>query len=311
MVMVKRPRLVCILAVAILGVLWSPVFGGYSRGGSFTAPGYGARAWGMGGAAVAIGADEGAAYWNPALLSLLAGGRLGLSYVEPVPGADVRHSFLAYASPLKRGNPDEPNLAFNSHAIGIVYSNLNLEIPDGRAYSENALLIGYSYSREYLVSFGVSMGVLFSSGDVGNFDARGTTVHAGMRAAVFERLTLGFVVRNAFSYVMFDSGEDYSLDRSLALGLGMRILENATIEGDVVAAFGGIARLVLGGEATLFSDVLALRGGLSAVTAGESRVLPHMGVGVGFRRFRLDYNANFDDEEALGNTHRFSLAVGI
>lgn len=288
-----------------------PAFAGYSRGGSFCAPGYGARAWGLGGAAIAIGSDEGSTYWNPALLSLLDRGQLGLSYVEPVPGADVRQSFLAYARPLKRGVADEPELAFNEHALGILYSNLYLEVPDGRAYTENSLLIGYSYSPEYFVSIGASVGVLLASGEIGNNDAKGTTLNAGVRVALLEHLTLAAVVRNAFSYMMFDSGEDYPLDRSLTIGLGARLRDNATLEGDIVGAFGGIARVVLGGEAVLFSDLLALRGGVSAITAGESRVVPHMGIGVGFRRFRLDYNANFDGEEAFGDTHRFSLAVGL
>jgi hypothetical protein len=265
----------------------------------------------MGGAAVALGADEGATFWNPALLSLLGRGRLGLSYVELVPGTDARHSYLAYARPLKRGIADEPGMAFNEHALGLVYGNLLLDISDGRKYTENSLLIGYSYSPEYFVSFGASAGVLLASSDVGEFDARGTTFTAGIRVVLLEKLALGVVLRNAFSYVMFDSGEDYALDRSLTIGLGVPLLKNATIEGDVVGAFGGIARVVLGGEAMFFSDLLALRGGISAVTVGENRVMPHMGIGVGFRSFRLDYNANFDSEEAFGTTHRFSLGAGI
>ncbi len=306
-----RQPIVCILTAALLGGYCPSVLAGYSRGGSFSTPGYGARAWGMGGAAVTIGADEGATYWNPALLSLVDRGRLGLSYVELVPGTDTRHSYLAYAHPLKRGVAEEPDLAFNEHAIGLLYSNLLFEISDGHTYTENSLLIGYSYSPEYFVSVGASMGVLLASSDLGDFDAKGTTLSAGIRVALLERLTLGVVVRNAFSYLMFESGDDYTLDRSLTVGVGVRILENATLEGDVVGAFGGIARVVLGGEAMLFSDLLSLRGGISAVTAGENRVMPHMGVGIGLRRFRLDYNANFDSEEAFGNTHRFSLGVGI
>jgi hypothetical protein len=299
-----------LLAVLVLG-LCPPAQAGYSRGGVFTAPGYGARAWALGGAATAIGADEGATYWNPALLSLLGRGRLGLSYVEPVPGAEVRQSFVAYAVPLKRGVADEPQLSFNEHTIGVLYSNLLLEVADGRAYTENSLLIGYSYAPEYFVSVGASVGVLLGSDDIGTADAKGTTVSAGIRVELAERLTLAAVVQNAFSHVMFDSGEDYPLDRSFTLGLGVRLLKNATIEGDVVGAFGGVARAVLGGEATLFSDALALRGGVSAITAGESRAVPHVGLGVGFRRFSLDYNANLDSEEAFGGTHRFSLAEDL
>jgi hypothetical protein len=265
----------------------------------------------MGGAAVAVGSDEGATYWNPALLSLLDARRLGFSYVELVPGATARHSYLAYARPLKRGAADEPDLAFNEHAFGLLYGNLLLELSDGQKHSENSLVIGYSYSPEHFVSVGASMGLLLSSGDVGGFDAKGTTVNVGLRVVLLEHLTLGAVGRNVFSQVMFDSGEDYALDRSFALGLAYRLFPNTTLEGDVVAAFGGIARVVLGGEATMFSDLLALRGGLALVTAGENRVLPHMGIGIHFRRIYLDYNANFDTEEAFDDTHRFSLAIGL
>lgn len=306
-----KRRTAGILFAALLAGHCPDALAGYSRGGSFSAPGYGARAWGMGGAAVAIGSDEAATCWNPALLSLVDRGWLGLSYVEPVPGAGVRQSYVAYARPLKRGAADEPELAFNEHALGILYGNLSFDIPDGRGYAENSLLIGYAYSPEYFVSVGASVGVLVASGDIGDVEARGTTFSAGLRVALLERLTLGAVVGNAFSYLMFDSGEDYPLARSFTLGLGVRLLENATVEGDVVGAFGGISRVVLGGEATLFSDLLALRGGASAITAGESRVVPHVGLGIAFRRFRLDYNANLDSEEAFGDTHRFSLAVGL
>ncbi len=74
-----RKLFVFILTIVTAGVVFSPALAGYSRGGGFTDPGYGARAWGMGGAAVAVGSDEGATFWNPALLSLIERGRLGFS----------------------------------------------------------------------------------------------------------------------------------------------------------------------------------------------------------------------------------------
>jgi hypothetical protein len=49
----------------------------------------------------------------------------------------------------------------------------------------------------------------------------------------------------------------------------------------------------------------------SGVASGENRALPHMGIGVHLRRIRLDYNANFDAAEAFGNTHLFSLSIGL
>ncbi len=303
-------RLIAIFvtAASFLG-LAVPAFAGYSSGGGFSAPGYGARAWGMGGAAVAFGSDEAATYWNPALLSLLGSHRIGLSYVDLVPGADARNSFLAYAGPLKKGDVDAPGLDFAAHAMGVLYGNLMLELSDGQKYTENSLLLAYSYSPEYFVSFGVGMDLLFSSSDVGGFDAKGTAFTAGLRLALSRRISVGFVARNIFSRLLFDSGGDDELGRSFTLGAAYTIMHGVVVEGDLVGAFGGLARAVAGCEGKFFSDVLAVRGGISSVTAGENRVLPHLGLGVLVRNVQLDYNANFDSGEAFGTTHRFSLAV--
>ena len=307
----KRIHIVVIAAAGLLAAVCSPALAGYSRGGGFTAPGYGARAWGMGGAAVAWGADEGATYWNPALLSLVEKGRIGFSYVNLVPGTEARHSYLAYARSVEQGPTNAPGLEFSEHAIGVLYGNLALELSDGRKYTENALTLAYAYSPEHFVSIGASMGLLLSSSDIGEFDAKGTTLTVGIRVVMLEHLTLALVGRNLFSRVMFDTGEDYNLDRSFTLGAAFRFLDNATLEGDVVEAFGGVSRLVLGFEGLFFSDVLALRGGITSVTAGEARTLPHAGLGVRLGRVHLDYNANFDTREAFDDTHRFSLAVEL
>lgn len=265
----------------------------------------------MGGAAVAVGSDEGATFWNPALLSLVEAGRLGFSYTELIPGTDARQSYFAYARALKAGPLEAPDLAFSEHCFGLIYGNLLLELSDGQRYTENSLLIGYSYSPEHFVSVGASLGLLFSSSDLDQFGAKGSTFSAGLRVALLERMTLGFIGRNIFSQIMYDSGENVSIERSLTLALAYRLFDEVTFEGDVVGAFGGIARLVLGGEAVLFSDVLALRAGIAAVKSGENRTIPHFGIGVHVHRIQVDYNANFDTDGAFEDTHRFTLAIKL
>ncbi len=306
----KRSLAYVFVAVLVVAAA-APAFAGYSRGGGFTAPGYGARAWGLGGAATAIGADESATYWNPALLSHLGEKRLGFAYVDLVPGAEAQQSYLAFAMPLKEGPLEEPGLEYATHALGAIYGNLSLDLSDGKKYTENSLLIGYSYAPAYFISVGASFGMLFSAGDLDNFDAKGTTVSAGIRIALLEKLSLGLVARNMFSKILFDSGENVSLERAFTLGLGYQLFDTVSLEGDFVNAYGGLARMVIGGEATLFSDLLVLRGGLSAITSGENRSIPHLGIGVHFNRIYIDYNANFDSEEAFENTHRFSLGIGL
>ena len=300
-----------VFVAAFITAAATPALAGYSRGGGFTAPGYGARAWGMGGAATAIGADESATYWNPALLSHLGEKKLGFAYVDLVPGASAQQSYLAFAMPLKEGELDEPGLEYAQHSLGAIYGNLSLDLSDGKKYTENSLLIGYSYAPAYFVSIGASLGMLFSAGDLDNFDSKGTTFSAGIRVALTRKLSLGFVARNMFSKLMFDSGENISLERAYVLGLGYQLVDQFSLEGDFVSAYGGIARMVIGGEAKFFSELLVLRGGLSALTAGENRSVPHMGIGIHFNRIFIDYNANFDSEEAFENTHRFSLGIGL
>jgi hypothetical protein len=265
----------------------------------------------MAGAAIAVGSDEGATFWNPALLSLVERGRLGFSYIDLVPGVEARQSYLAYARAIKEGPTESPGLEFSEHAFGLIYGNVSLELSDGRRYTENSLFIGYSYSPEQFVSVGASMGLLFSSSDYEQFDAKGSTFSIGLRVALLEHLTFGAVGRNLFSQIMFDSGENVSLEKSLDFGLAYRLLDGVTLEGDLVGAYGGIARLIMGGEAVLFSDVLALRAGVASVRTGETRTIPYFGLGVHVHRVHIDYNTDFDAEEAFENRHRFTLAIKL
>ena len=72
-----------------------------------------------------------------------------------------------------------------------------------------------------------------------------------------------------------------------------------------------MSRYVLGAEGKLFSDVLALRGGLSSLQLGESRTIPHLGFGLKIHRIWVNYNANFDTDKAFEDTHRFSLSATL
>jgi hypothetical protein len=284
---------------------------GYSKGGNFSAPGYGARAWGMGGAAVAGGADEGAAYWNPALLSRLPAARLGFSYVNLVPGGDAQLSYLAYARVLREGPADDVGLEYALHAAGLIYQNLSLDLSDGQGYSEHALRLAYALSPDFFLSFGIGLNLLVARSDLSSFDAMGTSVDAGLRVMMLENLSLGFVARNVASRIMFDDSGDQGLQRSFTVALSTDVKDVLRLEADAVAAFGGLARFVLGGELTVFSNVLAVRGAVSVITAGENRTLPHLGIGIHVNRLSVDYNANFDEDTAFENTHRFSLGVRL
>lgn len=300
-----------VTALALVALQVVPARAGFSVGGSFAAPGYGARAWGVGGAAIASITDEGAAYWNPAMLSLVGQRRLGLSYTNLVPDTDTRLSYLAYAQAIKRGPVDEPDAEFAVHAVGAIYGNLAVELSDGQTYSENTLRLSYAYCPEHFISFGLSLTGLFSSSAVPDFGASGSTLDAGVRVALTKRCTAAAVGRNMMSQGKFDDGTSLSLSRMFGLGLAYEAIRGLVVETDIEAQFGGLSKIVIGGEYSVYRDMLAVRAGLGSLTVGESRSLAYLGLGAHVGALYLDYAASFDDEAAFSNTHRFSLGLGF
>lgn len=264
----------------------------------------------MGGAAVAWGADEGSSYWNPALLSLLGDHRAGVAYSNLIPGIDARQSYLAYAQTLKRGHAEEPGLEFAQHAVGAIYGNLRLELSDNETYSENTIRVSYAYCPFYFVSFGASFAGLFTSSDVEDFGASGSSLEGGVRLALTRRASLGFVIRNVLSQVSFEDGVSYSLPRAYVLGLAYRPFDELVLESDIEASFGTLSRFVIGGEYGI-RKVLFVRGGVAGDAVGENRVISYLGAGVRVSALDFDYAAELDSEDAFGNTQRFSLAVGF
>lgn len=265
----------------------------------------------MGGAAIASPGGEEAVFWNPAMLSYLEENRIGVSYVNLVPGAKAYHSHLAYARVIKQTGEDDIGRSLAAHALGFIYGNLHMEMVDGSAYSENTFRFAYSYTPEYFVSFGAAFNVLVSSSDQLNFGSTGTSVDAGMRLGISRNMTFAFVARNAASRLSYDDGMDLSLTRSYTCALTSDAVPYFDVEADVVFAHGGVSRYIIGAEGLFFSDALALRGGLSSLQSGESRLIPHLGLGFKFHRFQINYNANLDSNKAFEDTHRFSLSAAL
>ena len=302
-----------LVPLLVLAVLLPPqrVLCGYSRGGTFLISGYGARSGGMGGATVASGGDESAVFWNPAFLACLETDRLGMSYVNLVPGTTARQSMFAYARSLKSMSSEDGEERVSSHAVGFLYSNLMLDLAGGSGYSENIFRFAYAYSPDYFISAGVAANLLIARSDFDAFDALGSAVDFALRLQLSRRTAFGFIARNAFSRVNYDDGYDQSLRRSYTAAISTRVRPDLLVESATEFAFGGLSRSTLGAEYALFRNRAYLRGGVSLLTSGENRTLPHFGIGFAFDRFSIDYNAQFDTEEAFEDTHRFSVGVRL
>lgn len=302
--------LICLAAMLSLAGN-RPALADYSRGGAFTAPNYGARAWALGGAAIASVGGEESVSWNPAMLSCLEGRRIGAAFVNLVPGATAYHSHLAYAMTFNQGEAEPTGRQLSTHAFGCLFGNLYLDLAGGGNYTENTFRLAYAWTPDYFLSFGAAFNLLTMSSDYSDFGGSGTTFDAGLRLSLLEDVTFAFVARNAASRLNYSDGADFELSRSYSAGLAVSTIPHLLAEADVIIAHGAVSRYVLGAEGKLFSDVLALRGGLSSLQLGESRTIPHLGFGLKVHRFWVNYNANFDSDKAFEDTHRFSLSASL
>ncbi len=308
---VSRRIFVQIIAAALVVVSAHPAAAGYSPGGAFRAPGYGARAWGMGGAAIATVNDESAVYWNPGMMSLVPNNSLGASYIDLVPGATAHLSQLAYVHVLVKHENDATGRPVARHAVGAMYTNLRLGLQGGEGYDENVFRLAYAYSPDQLVTFAVAWDIVASTSDVGGFTSRGTSIDGALRLTVTENTNFALVARNAFSRYSYQDGADYRREREFVLALASKSLPYIALEGDLAWSHGGTSRLTLGAESDYLFDVLALRAGISSVRTGESRTVPYFGFGVHISRMALHYNANLDTEYAFSDTHRFTVSVSF
>ena len=304
----RHARLQMLLVVAMLATA-AAAHADYSVGGAFRHPGYGARAWGMGGAAIATVDDESAVYWNPAMLALVRGNTIGASYVNLVQGTTSRQSQLAYVHVIAR-NRGEGGRESARHVAGLLYTNINLGIAESNSYNENLLRLVYAFTPEHFISFGFSFEAFFSTSDVDNFGGKGTTVDGSVRLQLTEYTTVGLVVRDAFSRYSFEDGADFQKERNWALGIGFAGLPFVALEGDAVYDHGGVSRLVAGAETEYILGHLALRAGASSLRSGTSRTVLHAGLSVRAleERLNLHYNYNLDEASAFEDTHRFTLS---
>jgi hypothetical protein len=281
-----------------------------SEGGAFRLPGYGARAWGMAGAVVARVDDESAVDWNPAGMSACVRS-LGLSYVDLVPDASLGQSQAVFVMPL--GDARDEGTGRVRHVGGAMFTHLSADVGDGLSYRENHLRLAYAFTPEPLVSVAIAGQAFLSSSGVAGFDAWGTSVDFAARLSVTSRWSFAAVGRDVFSRFSYDDGRDYHKETHYVVGLARQGLYGVDLEADVVYAYGDWTRALVGAETGYLFRRLALRGGLSFLSAGESRTAYAFGASVraAGERLSVHYGASLDDEDAFGTTHRVSLGLRL
>lgn len=282
----------------------------FSRGGVFLPMGHGARALGMGNAAIVSTRDDAAAYWNPAQLVWIPG-RAGmtLAHAEFLPEVGSGHSALSAARAVgpRFGEPEQSRQP-TRWAYGLYLAHLGLEFAAGD-WSENTLQLALAHAVNNFTSVGVGVKLLRLANGFDAGDATGAGVDLGLGFQITDRLAAAAVVRDAWTRVAFGTDTWQTQSGAIELGLEFRPHPAWTAEADLVYREKDLQRGAAGVEWRVFEEILWLRGGLTLLRTGDSRTYPSAGASLAYRHFVLDYAASFDDAEAFDTGHRVSLRI--
>jgi hypothetical protein len=284
----------------------------FSTGGIFLPLGHGGRAHALGGAGVAAERDDGAASWCPSNLAW-SENRSGLTlmHAQIFPEVGSGYESLSYGRRSSRELGVKGQLLQPSRwGFGIFVGHLGLDF-DTSGWSENRIQASGAFAFNNFTTVGLAVRYLGLSTDFDSGNARGGGFDLSVSTLLARRLFFALVGRDVFTRVKFDTGTWQTESPSYDMGLEYWGGSRGSAVGQVTFREGTVRRADLGLEWRAWPKVLALRGGWSMVTSGDSRSFLSAGAGFRFSRFRLDYGASFDGEDALGVKQRVSLQVGL
>jgi len=282
----------------------------YSTGGTFLQLGHGARAHALGGGGVAAIRTDEAAYWNPANLAWLPRTNgVTRMHAEVLPGVDNGYNTLSAARGFgRRLGPDSQELRPTRGAYGVFVSHMGFQFDSGKGWSENVLKLAVSVAPNGYTGLGVGLRLLQVNNDFTSGNAQGVGLDLALSAHLTEHLRSALVARDVWTRIEWDTARHEIVKRSFDVGLEYGRWNSALLL-DWVVRQSSTQRFILGVEANLFDDVLALRGAMTALMVGESRSWPSAGLGVHLFGVALDYGVSFDEADALDIGQRVSLQL--
>ncbi len=318
-------------------------------GADFLAGGVGARALGMGGAAVALSQDVTAGYWNPAGLSQMVYPELAYMHAERFAG-EVSFDYGSIAFPINSRSTF--GLAFIRSGVNDIKNTLdawdperNQPIPNPdsqiRTFSAADLAFYTSYARSLNdnLSFGISAKIIRRT--IGDFaDAWGYSFDVGVQYRT-GRVILGANVQDVSTMLQSWSVNQGELARledfgqqvpeggtelvlpvaRLGSGFIVPVGDNQLILGlDVDVAFDGQQATAANigdasfhprvGSEFIYKNILAFRAGINRVSFYDGvEVTPSIGTGLQLKQLNLDYG--FGDFAGLASELGYSHRISL
>ena len=328
----RRSLASCSLLFAILPTI-SHTASRAKYAGEFIAIGVGGRAFGLGGAYVAVAGDVTAGYWNPAGLSRLNYPQFTLMHDEQFGGL-INYDYGAVAFPAGAN----ASLALSAIRLGVdniantsnAWNDLNGNgLPESNEIDRSkisyfnaadwAFYLSYAKKSSEDFSYGANLKIIRrENGEAG---ATGIGFDVGAQYRLTDRLTLGANAQDiTTTLIAWNTGTNELIAPTLKLGSAYRI---DALDGQFTPAFdvdmrfedrasasnahiGAVSLDFHTGLEFDFRQVVAVRTGYSDLGTFT------IGAGVHLPKFDIDYSfAKFDGTEELGNTHRISITFTL
>lgn len=300
-------KLIRVFLTVLLGACYTgPAWAAYDDAG------VGARVVGLGNAYTAVADDVYSVYYNPAGLATLDRPQLGTTYSRLFTGlsdnSNLQNSFLAYASPIRRGTQGAYGLAWNYFTLDSLYKEMSMYGSYGRQLFPQAVpgaLFGglsLKYLNRSIGRVGVADNALGPTGQATGVvdpvlkNASNSTMDVDLGAVyrVQPRITLGLAIQHLLEpKISFASNDDDRLGRNVKLGAAYRS-PFTVLSGDVhfhKAPDGSTDKtFIMAAEKwlpTLLHGTFGVRGSLG-LGSREYRVIT-TGLSYRIHRMQLDY----------------------
>lgn len=264
--------------------------------------GAGARALGMGGAAVALVDDVTATVWNPAGLTRLGVYATQFGSMTSFMTHDRSLNYLAFAQHFE--GYGDIGLAVQHYALDKIEAFDSVGNPAG-TFSNQELALGLSYANlvDYRFRYGLTLRGLWHGLAEARALGYGGDLGFQYQPSLASDFRFGLNLQNPVGALTWDSGRQDAVAPNLKLGIADKVLEGrVAIAGDLDLPLGvdGEPTTHLGAELWLMTG-LAARVGLNRrdLTAGATW---------SFEFYQFDYAWNMAQNQ-LGDSHQVSLIL--
>ncbi len=307
----------------------------------FLSIGIGPRANSMGGAFSAVSNDASAMYWNPAGIAGINEVQALITYTKMF--ADINVNYIGLVMPL--GSVGNLGLSVTSMNVGDMYVTTEL-YPEGTGekFTAGSYAFGLTYARYITEDFAVGANIKYIRETIYNSYADGFAIDIGTTFKTpFYGIRFASSISNYGSKMQMGGtdllvrhtadptrlGSNNTLDANLAteqfeLPLKLQVgvardfqftdEHRLTIAIDAIHPNDNNQWVNLGGELSLFNDLISLRGGYKALFLKDTQEGLTLGAGIkydGLKYFRIEVDYSYQQMKYLDNLHSFGVMLSF